>query len=71
MTNRIHLLCGITMIISLAGLFVSLFFIQQMALQYHLVFWLETLIFESFGFSWIVKSGWVLFKYDDGYKLYS
>jgi hypothetical protein len=61
--NKVYLICGILMILCIAGVAVSLIFDVNSNL--HLVFWFESLALASFGFSWITKAE-VLFH--DDYK---
>ena len=52
--NKVYLICGILMILCIAGVAVSLIF--EVAPNLHLVFWLESIALVSFGFSWITKA---------------
>ena len=64
--NKIYLLCGIIMIVCIAGIAVASFLLNpEISEKYHLVFWLETIALVSFGFSWITKAE-VLFLTDEG-----
>lgn len=62
MRNRVYLTCGIIMIMAVVGLFISMLWLQPYTDQYNLVFWLESLALVSFGFSWITKSEYLLWK---------
>ena len=52
--NKVYLICGILMILCIAGIAVSMIF--EVAPNLHLVFWLESIALVSFGFSWITKA---------------
>ncbi len=54
--NKIYRACGIIMLICITAISVSTFLIPELNKKYHFVFWFETLMFNSFGISWIVKS---------------
>jgi hypothetical protein len=54
--NKAYLICGIVMIICIAGIPVSIFLLPNLSQQYNLVFWLETIALVAFGFSWITKA---------------
>ena len=60
--NRIYLVCGIIMIICIAGIAVGQFFLEELSNRYHLVFWLESIALVSFGFSWITKAEFLFWK---------
>lgn len=55
--NRVYRTCGILMIIGLLVIFAGYLDIIQPEYydSHHITFWMETLIVESFGFSWLVK----------------
>jgi hypothetical protein len=54
--NRVYLVCGIIMIISIAGVIVSVFLFNTLSGKYHFVFWFESMALIAFGFSWITKA---------------
>lgn len=60
--NRVYLICGIIMIICIAGVAVSSFLLPELSGKYHLVFWLESIALISFGFSWITKAEFLFWK---------
>ncbi|MBL7741084.1 MAG: hypothetical protein JNK14_17815 [Chitinophagaceae bacterium] len=60
--NGIYLVCGIIMIICIAGIAVSSFWLNDAAVKYKLVFWLEAVALVSFGFSWITKAEFLFLK---------
>jgi quinol-cytochrome oxidoreductase complex cytochrome b subunit len=57
--NKVYLICGILMIICIAG--IAVYQIFDLNSSWHPVFWLESLALISFGFSWITKAE-VLFE---------
>jgi len=57
--NKVYLICGILMIICIAG--IAVYQIFDLNSNWHPVFWLESLALISFGFSWITKAE-VLFE---------
>src|SRR5436190_4305064 len=61
--NKVYLICGILMILCIAG--IALCQIFNIDANLHLVFWLESLALASFGFSWITKAEVV---FQDEYK---
>jgi len=64
--NSIYLACGIIMIVSIASIVVSIFWLEKVSQQYHLVFWFESLALISFGFSWITKAEFLFLKDENG-----
>jgi len=52
--NKVYLLCGVLMILCIAGIAISEIF--EIGPNLHLVFWLESIALASFGFSWITKA---------------
>jgi hypothetical protein len=60
--NKAYLVCGIIMIVCIAGITVCSFLLQKLSANYHLVFWLETIALISFGFSWITKAEFLFWK---------
>jgi hypothetical protein len=52
--NKVYLICGILMILCIAGIAVAQ--ISEVDPNLHLVFWLESIALASFGFSWITKA---------------
>ena len=62
--NKVYLVCAIIMIFCIAGIPISIFLLPELSQQYNLVFWLETIALEAFGFSWITKAE-VLWKDSD------
>lgn len=52
--NKVYLICGILMILCIAGIAVAQIF--ELVPNFHLVFWLESIALVSFGFSWITKA---------------
>ena len=63
--NRAYLVCGIIMIVCIAGIAVCSFFLEELSAKYHLVFWLESIALVSFGFSWITKAEFLFWKDSD------
>jgi len=63
--NRAYLVCGIIMIICVAGIAVCSFLLEKISAKYHLVFWLESIALVSFGFSWITKAEFLFWKDPD------
>ncbi len=60
--DRVYLICGIIMITCIVCIAISNFFLDKWSIQYHLVFWFESLALVSFGFSWIVKAELLFWK---------
>lgn len=60
--NRIYLVCGIIMIVAIAAIIVSMFWLEEASKKYHLVFWFESVALMSFGFSWITKAEFLFWK---------
>jgi hypothetical protein len=60
--NRIYLICGIIMIACIAGIAVSMLFLENFSKPLHLVFWLESIALIAFGISWIVKAEFLFMK---------
>ncbi len=54
--NKAYLVCGIIMIVCIAGVPISIFLLPEASEKYNLVFWLEAISLEAFGFSWITKA---------------
>ncbi|MFI5185250.1 MAG: hypothetical protein ACHQF0_00840 [Chitinophagales bacterium] len=65
--NSVYLVCGIVMIVCIAGIAVINFLLPSLSEHLHVVFWLESLALISFGFSWITKAE-VLFKDENKMK---
>ena len=63
--NKAYLVCGIIMIVCIAGITICSFLLQELSAKYHLVFWLETIALIAFGFSWITKAEFLFWKDDD------
>ncbi len=63
--NTVYLICGIIMIVCIAGIAISSFLLQELAKEYQLVFWLEAIALIAFGFSWITKSEYLFLKDTD------
>lgn len=60
--NKVYLACGIIMILCIAGIAVSMIFLESASQTYHLVFWFESLALMSFGFSWVTKAEFLFLK---------
>lgn len=60
--DGIYLVCGVIMIVCIAGIAVSSFWLEEAAVKYKLVFWFETIALVSFGFSWITKAEFLFLK---------
>lgn len=62
MRNRIYAACGYTMLVALILIAFVLFFLPSDSPLFALnpVFWLETLLLEAFGISWLVKGETIL-----------
>lgn len=60
--NRVYVTCGIIMIVCIIGIaLASLGLMGAASSRYKIVFWLEAIALNAFGFSWIVK-GELLWK---------
>lgn len=66
--NKVYLACGIIMILCIAGIAVSMIFLESASQAYHLVFWFESLALMSFGFSWVTKAEFLFLKDKDSNK---
>ncbi len=64
--NKVYLVCGIIMVICIAGITISMIWLKPLSRTYHLVFWFESLALMSFGFSWITKAEFLFLKDNDG-----
>ncbi len=60
--NKVYLVCGIIMILCIAGIAISMIFLEALSQSYHLVFWFESIALISFGFSWITKAEFLFWK---------
>jgi hypothetical protein len=60
--NRIYRFCAVMMLTGIAVIAANAvgWIGNDVFTQYHLTFWMEALAVEAFGFSWLVKGGWVL-----------
>ena len=59
--NAVYLACGIAMFALLAALVLVMRLVPEAAQErWKPVFWLETLLLESFGVSWLVKGGKII-----------
>ena len=56
--NRIYRICGITMCVALLLIPVTLHF--KLVDQIHPMFWLETILIETFSVAWMVKGQFIL-----------
>jgi len=65
--NMVYLVCGIVMIVCIAGIAVGMIWLQQFSKTWHLVFWFESIALIAFGISWITKAEF-LFLRDEGDK---
>lgn len=63
--NKAYLVCGIIMIVCVAGIAVCSFLLEELSAKYQLVFWLESIALISFGFSWITKAEFLFWKDED------
>ena len=63
--NSVYLVCGIIMIACIAGIAISMVWLEAVSIKYHLVFWFESLALMSFGFSWITKAEFLFLKDGD------
>ena len=54
--NKAYLVCGIIMSVCIVSIPLCIFLLPKASQQYNLVFWLETVMLEAFGFSWITKA---------------
>lgn len=60
--NRVYLICGIIMIICIAGIALSMLAFEPAAITYKLVFWFESIALIAFGISWVVKAEFLFLK---------
>ena len=60
--NRVYLACGIIMILCIAGIAVSMIWLEKVSATYHLVFWFESVALIAFGSSWVVKAEFLFMK---------
>ena len=58
--NRIHIACGIVMIVSLLAIMIYFSIFQEDYPKTSFVFWAETLALVAFGISWLTKGGGIL-----------
>ena len=59
--NRVYIICGYTMAAAMLLLVAARFIPTHSPLvAYHPIFWLETILIEAFGISWLVKGEAVL-----------
>jgi hypothetical protein len=59
--NRVYIICGYTMVVMMLLLFALRFLPDGSAIgAYHPIFWVETILIEAFGISWLVKGEAVL-----------
>ena len=63
--NRVYLICGIVMIACIAGITISMIWLESASIKYHLVFWFESIALISFGISWVTKAEFLFLK-DEG-----
>ena len=63
--NMVYLVCGIVMIVCIAGIAVGMIWLQQFSKTWHLVFWFESIALIAFGISWITKAEFLFMK-DEG-----
>lgn len=63
--NKVYLICGIIMIVCVAGITVSMLAFEAAAQKCQLVFWFESIALIAFGFSWITKAEFLFLK-DEG-----
>lgn len=54
--NRIYLVCGIIMIVCIAAISISMIWLLDLSIRYHLVFLFESLALIAFGISWVTKA---------------
>jgi hypothetical protein len=55
--NKIYIICGLVMILSLIGIMIFFSFFQESHPYSRFVFWAETIALVAFGISWITKGG--------------
>ncbi len=60
--NWVYLVCGIIMIACIAGITVSMIWLEAASIEYHLVFWFESIALISFGISWVTKAEFLFLK---------
>ena len=60
--NRVYLICGIVMIACIAGITISMIWLEAASIKYHLVFWFESIALISFGISWVTKAEFLFLK---------
>lgn len=63
--DRVYLICGILMILSIVCIAIGMLWLKQLSADYHLVFWFESLALISFGISWVTKAEFLFLK-DEG-----
>ncbi|MBX9782499.1 MAG: hypothetical protein K2X48_04310 [Chitinophagaceae bacterium] len=60
--NRLYLVCGIIMILCIAGLAISMWMMEDLCASAKLVFWGEAIALFAFGVSWLTKAEWLYLK---------
>ena len=60
--NRVYLTCGLVMIACIAGITVSMIWLEAASIKYHLVFWFESIALIAFGISWVTKAEFLFWK---------
>lgn len=60
--NKVYLVCGIIMILCIASIAISMIWLEEKSIKYHLVFWFESIALISFGISWVTKAEFLFLK---------
>ncbi len=55
--NKIYVICGLAMIVSMAGVLLFLLFFSEKRPESTFIFWGETVTLIAFGVSWLTKGG--------------
>lgn len=63
--NKVYLICGIIMILCIVCIAISMIWLEESSIKYHLVFWLESIALISFGISWVTKAEFLFLRDKD------
>ena len=64
--NQVYFICGIIMILCIAGITLSMLAFEPASIKYHLVFWFESIALIAFGISWVTKAEFLYLKDEEG-----